>query len=467
MGLGTPVVPKTITVHLGSPRLSARNVTVPFTDYIKNVASSEIYPTWPENALRANIYAIVSFTLNRIYTEYYRAQGYDFDITSSTSYDQAFVENRDIFVNISELVDELYNDYIIRQGHVEPLFASYCNGTTATCNGLSQWGSYYLASQGYTPYRILQFYYGSDVDLVFNAPVGPVVPSYPGRLLRRGSSSEEVRTLQKMLRRVSQSFPAIPVAAVNTGVFDGNTDAAVRAFQRTFGLTPDAVVGRTTWNRVVSIFNSVRRLNELDSEGVTRSESTVLYAASQRNGDTGMDVRVLQYYLDFISLFHPEIDRVTADGHFGADTEKAVREFQRLYGLTVDGIVGRNTQNRIFAVYGDLYDSLEPETALPYYSGYALSQGDTGGKVQLLQMMLNALAQRIPGIQPLAVDGVYGPATTSSVVTFQRYALLPVSGDVAILTWNTILERYNRHSADDYNEETETPDPQPLHSAAT
>jgi len=154
MGLGMPIIPQVITVHLGTPKSAARNVTLPFRDYIKNVASSEVYPTWPEDALRANIYAIVSFALNRVYTEYYRAQSFPFDITSSTSYDQAFVEGRDIFANISRLVDELYNDYIVRRGHVEPLFASYCNGTTATCAGLSQWGSFYLASQGYTPYHM-------------------------------------------------------------------------------------------------------------------------------------------------------------------------------------------------------------------------------------------------------------------------------------------------------------------------
>jgi len=210
--------------------------------HITNVASSEIYPTWPENALRANIYVIVSFALNRVYTEYYRAQGYAFDITSSTSYDQAFVEGRDIFANISRLVDELFNDYIVRRGHVEPMFSSYCNGTTATCNGLSQWGSYYLAMQGYTPYRILQYYYGSDIDLVFDVPEANVYPSFPGRLLRRGSEGEEVRTLQIRLRRISRSFPAVPLVDVNTGVFDGLTDAAVRGFQRTFGMTADGIV---------------------------------------------------------------------------------------------------------------------------------------------------------------------------------------------------------------------------------
>jgi len=450
MGLGTPIIPQVITVHLGTPKSIVRNVTLPFKEYIKNVASSEVYPTWPENALRANIYAITSFALNRVYTEYYRAQGFPFDITSSTSYDQAFIEGRDIFANISRLVDELYNDYIVRRGHVEPLFASYCNGTTATCDGLSQWGSYYLASQGYTPYRILQYYYGSDIDLVFDAPEGPVVPSFPGRLLRRGSAGEEVRTLQIRLRRISRSFPAVPTANVNTGVFDAATEAAVRGFQRTFGLTSDGIVGPNTWNRTISIFNAVKRLGELDSEGVSLSEATALYAASLRLGDHGFDVRALQYYLDFIGQFQPSIGRVLADGSFGPETDAALREFQSLYGLTVDGVAGRATHNRLLEVYTELYDSLPPELARPFYPNYAFSQGDTGEKVRLLQTMLAALSQRIPGLQPLIPDGVFGPATAAAVTVFQRYAQLPVSGDVGILTWNGILDTYGRYFETEY-----------------
>ncbi len=148
---GEPYIPETITVHLGTPDSSAQNVTVSFPDYIKNVASSEIYPTWPENAIRANVYAQISYALNRVYTEWYRSRGYDFDITNSTRYDQAFVQNRDIYDNVSDIVDEIFNNYVRRQGSVEPYFTQYCNGTTVTCDGLSQWGTVPLAEQGYTP----------------------------------------------------------------------------------------------------------------------------------------------------------------------------------------------------------------------------------------------------------------------------------------------------------------------------
>ena len=165
-----PYVPQNITVHLGAPGSNAANVTVPFVDYVKNVASSEIYPTWDESALRANILAIVSFALNRVYTEFYRSRGYDFDITSSTAYDQYFVNGRSFFENIERIVDDLFNDYLRRPGFVEPLAAKFCNGTTVTCEGLSQWGSQNLAQQGYNENQILRSYYG-NVETVVNAPV--------------------------------------------------------------------------------------------------------------------------------------------------------------------------------------------------------------------------------------------------------------------------------------------------------
>ena len=159
-----PTVPETITVHLGAPDSAAQNVTLPFADYIKNVASSEIYPTWPESALRANIYAIISFALNRYYTEFYRSRGYDFDITSSTQYDQKFINNREIFENISLIVDDIFNDYVTKGNQIQPYFTTYCNGTTVTCDGLSQWGTVSLAERGLVPYEILQYYYGDDIN---------------------------------------------------------------------------------------------------------------------------------------------------------------------------------------------------------------------------------------------------------------------------------------------------------------
>ena len=167
----TPYIPATITVHLGPPESDAENVTVSFRDYIKNVASSEIYPTWDEAALRANILAQISFALNKIYLEYYPSRGYDFDITNSTAYDQKYIQGRNIFENVGKLVDELFRSYVRRIGTIEPLSTSFCNGTTVTCAGMSQWGSQGLAQQGYDYLDILKYYYGDDIEIVSNVPV--------------------------------------------------------------------------------------------------------------------------------------------------------------------------------------------------------------------------------------------------------------------------------------------------------
>ena len=175
------------------------------------MASSEIYPTWPEAAIRANIYAQVTFALNRVYTEWYRSRGYDFDITSSTQYDQAFVYGRDVFNNISQIVDEIFNNYVVRQGSVEPLFTQFCNGTSVTCQGLSQWGTVELANRGFTPYEMLQYYYGDDINIVRNAAVEPFIGSYPGTPFGFGSSGNEVRTIQTELNRISDNLSLIHI----------------------------------------------------------------------------------------------------------------------------------------------------------------------------------------------------------------------------------------------------------------
>ena len=284
-----PYIPERITVHLGTPNSDAENVTVSFPDYVKNVASSEIYPTWDEDALRANIYAIVSFALNRVYTEFYRSRGYNYDITNSTAYDQYFVNGRSFFTNISRLVDELFNDYLRRPGFVEPLAAKFCNGTTAICEGLSQWGSENLAQQGYTYDQILKSYYG-NVEIVNNAPVEGITPSYPGRPLRRGTTGPSVVTIQTALNRISQSYPAIPKIPAVDGIFGSRTEAAVRKFQEVFNLAPDGIVGPSTWYALVRIFVAVTRLAELRSEGQRFYANSWATTDPIEQGDRGIKV---------------------------------------------------------------------------------------------------------------------------------------------------------------------------------
>lgn len=348
-----PYVPQQITVHLGPPNSSAPNVTVPFQDYVKNVASSEIYPTWDESALRANILAIVSFALNRVYTEFYRSRGYDFEITNSTAYDQYFVNGRAFFENISRLVDELFNDYLRRPGFVEPLAAKFCNGTTVTCEGLSQWGSQNLAQQGYNSQQILRSYYG-DVETVLNAPIRGIMSSYPGTPLRVGSTGQNVVVLQVSLNRISQSYPAIPKIPAVDGIFGSRTEATVRAFQQIFGLTPDGIVGPATWYEIVRLYTAVTALSELRSQG--QQFYAISWAApnSLQQGDTGDKVRHLQYMLSVLSEYIPEIPPVNVDGIYGPATRAAVLAAQRRYRLPETGAVDAATWDEIYSQFSGI-----------------------------------------------------------------------------------------------------------------
>ncbi len=445
----TPVIPDFITVHLGPPNSNARNVRVPFTEYIKNVASSEIYPSWPENAIRANIYAQVSFALNRIFSEYYRSRGYNFDITNSTSYDQAYVDGRDIFSNISKIVDELFNDYVTKGNQIQPYFTEYCDGRTVTCRGLSQWGTVTLANQGRTPYQILQNYYGNDINIVRNAPVKNISESYPGTLLRLGSfGGEDVRTIQRQLNRIRQNYPSIPRIPDANGFFDASTQAAVRQFQRIFNLTPDGIVGKATWYKIKQIYNAVKKVSELYSEGITISEVERIFSEVLKRGSRGNDVRAIQYFLAFIGYFNDRLPEISVDGIFGPATENAVRAFQQQYGLTVDGIVGRQTWYRILDVYNSTLNSL-PDEYRSYssllYPGYTITTGASGNVVTQLQTFLRTIAQNNNSVPLITVDGIYGDRTKAAVTAVQRLSGIPQTGAVGPLTWNAIVNLYNEY----------------------
>ena len=363
-----PYIPQRITVHLGPPNSNAQNVTVSFVDYVKNVASSEIYPTWEESALRANILAIVSFALNRVYTEFYRSRGYDFDITNSTAYDQFFVNGRSYFTNVSRLVDELFNDYLRRPGFVEPLAAKFCNGTTVTCEGLSQWGSQNLAQQGLTSNQILRSYYG-DIETVTNAPIQGITTSYPGTPLRRGTSGPSVVTVQVELNRISQSYPAIPKIPSVDGIFGAQTEAAVRKFQEIVNLEADGVVGPATWYALVRYYIAVTRMAELRSEGQRFYANSWANTDPIEQGDRGVKVEHLQYMLNVLAVYIPESPSVTVDGVFGPATYNAVVAAQRRFGLPQTGVVNLETWDEIYDQFSGIETTSwrNPE-AFPYTS---------------------------------------------------------------------------------------------------
>ncbi len=440
-----PFIPETITVHLGPPDSFAENVTVSFPDYIKNVASSEIYPTWNESAIRANIYAQISYALNRIYTEYYRSQNYDFDITNSTALDQSFVAGRDIFENISQIVDEIFNSYIRRQGSIEPLFAQYCNGTTSFCEGLSQWGSQALAQEGAIPYDILRTYYGDDIEIVENVPVEGIEISVPERPLRLGSVGNDVLSVQTRLNRISVNYPAIPKIADVNGFFGRSTEDAVRAFQRIFNLTEDGIVGKATWYRIQYLFNGIKRLNSLDSEGLNFADVQRQYPEVLQEGSQGEGVELIQYFLDFVSQYEESVPRVAITGYYGPETTSAVRSFQQTYGLTPDGIMDALTYSELYDVYTGIINSIPPsqfaETAQPY-RGFQLQIGEESEDVRVLQEYLNFIAQTYTEIPTVEVTGFFGTDTRAAVEAYQRLFGISVSGVVGGVTWNSIAQTY-------------------------
>lgn len=442
--MANPIVPENIIVHLGAPNSNAENITVPFTEYIKNVASSEIYPTWPESAIRANILAQISYTLNRVYTEYYRSRGYDFDITSTTQYDQSFVPNREVFDNISRITDDIFNDYIVRRGNIEPLFAQFCDGVQTQCLGLSQWGTVELANEGLGAYEILQNYYGEDIDLVFNAPVGENVPSYPNVPLRRGSFGEDVRTIKRQLNRIGKNYPAIPPITEPNAAFDIETEEAVRSFQRIFNLTVDGIIGKATWYKIKEIYNGVKKLSELTSEGITIDEAARQFPTVLQIGDSGISVKTLQYYLAFIAFFMPEIPSVTLSGVFDSATEAAVTAFQTQYSITPSGIVDRNTWNQLVRVYSQLISEL-PENyrqfANEIYPGRFIVPGDTGEYVTTIQTNLNNIANVDPAIPQIEVTSTYDESTEGAVRALQRQLGFDQTGVVGPILWSEIITR--------------------------
>ncbi len=261
--LPNPVIPEYIIVHTGAPTADAQNYWIPFKDYIKNVACCEIYPTWPTETIRANVLAIISFTLNRVYTEWYPAKGFPFTITNSTAYDHAFSYGRNIFTEVSRVVDEIFTTFITRPDIRQPLFTQYCDGKRVQCpNWLSQWGSKSLGDQGYSGIDILKYYYGTDIFLMQAKSVQGVPSSFPGTNLQLGSVGESVRTIQEQLTAISNNYPALPKVR-DDGIFGNATLAAVEKFQSIFGLPTSGIVDFPTWYRISDIYVAVTRMAEL------------------------------------------------------------------------------------------------------------------------------------------------------------------------------------------------------------
>lgn len=286
--LPEPVVPEFVVVHAGRPDDdSAPNYTVRYKDYIKNVASCEIFSTWPQNTIRANAMCIISFTLNRIYTEWYRGKGKNFDITSSTAFDHAFSYGRNIYDTISVVVDELFATYMKRPDRKQPLLAQYCDGVQVQCPGwLTQWGSKFLGDQGRTPYEILTNFYGSDLSLTRAKEVEGIPQSYPGTPLRQGSRGTDVRTIQTYLNRIAQNYPAIPKVRVD-GVFGPETTRSVTVFQQIFNLPQNGIVDYATWYSISNIYVAVTQIAELRGIECSEFKNGIFVPPAYKMGTNG------------------------------------------------------------------------------------------------------------------------------------------------------------------------------------
>lgn len=442
-----PKIPEKITIHLGAPDEYAQNVTESFSDYIKNVASSEIYPTWPREALKANILSQISVALNRVYTEFYRSKGKDFDITSSPAYDQTYIYQRNVFSDISEIVDEIFDSYIKRREFIEPLFATFCDGVEVQCDGLSQWGSVELANQGLSAFQILRNYYGEDIEIVEDVEVENVAGSAPAVPLREGDTGRDIELIQIKLNRISRNFPGIPKIYPTDGFFDTSTTEAVKKFQEVFDLTPDGIVGKSTWYKIQFVYNAVKELQSVNSEGIKINELSTQYTSELSVGDSSPGVLTLQYYLNYISLFVSTVQSVAVDGSFGEATRDSVISFQKTYNLEPTGIVNREVWESIENTYFSLISRLPfefTEGVLEPFPGRVLRVGISGNDVIILQEYLNFIAKTYTSIPTVTVDGVYGESTAAAVREFKRIFGLPGAPDrVSLQTWNSITSVYD------------------------
>ena len=440
--LSRVIIPKNITVHLGRPAASAQNVTVSFRRYIANVASSEVYPTWPEQALRANIHCQISLALNRIYTEWYPSKGYRFNITNSTSYDQYYVHGRTVFDVMVRLTDDIFNTYIRKTGTVNPYYSEYCDGRSVTCPGLKQWGTVTLANQGRNALSILKYYYGNNIEIIRTNNIESIPQSYPGSPLKQGDRGTSVFTLQRQLNRITKDYPFLGLLTVD-GIFGSSMTSTVKKFQKQFNLTADGVVGRQTWYKISYIYVSVKDLAELTSEGETSSGTLsdgTWGGTTLRTGSTGSAVEQLQFWLNTLAQYESSIPSLTVDGVYGTGTANAVRAFQRKYGLTVDGVVGRDTWTELY----DQFRSIQSDNGTPNaYPGTALREGSSGQNVRLVQFWLKIARTVYPSLSNVTVDGRFGSATAAAVRRFQTYFGLTSDGVVGRTTWNKLYEVYN------------------------
>ncbi len=441
--IGRPTIPTSITVHLGDVNNPSKNVTVSFTDYIKNVACSEIFPSWPEVSIRCNVLAIISFTLNRIYTEWYRSKGYDFDITSLPNYDQTFIYGRDLFENITMIVDELFNNYIVKGNHIEPFFAKYCDGKKTLCDGLSQWGTVSLANQGKTPLEILKHYYGEDISIIRDAKLTDVVTSYPGVPLKLGDVLDHVKIIKRELNRIAINYPALPKFEVIHEYYDVLLEDAIKKFQDIFDLEVTGIIDKPTWYKIKYIYSGVKKLSDMYTEGITLEDIETDYNMELKLGDVGNHIRALHYFLGVIAYFDDNIPLLEIDSKFDSNTKQMVISFQNEYNIKATGVVDINTWNKIKEVYLNVLSTLPSEYLIykdEIYPGTVLSLGMMGDDVTTLQQFLSDINKKNPNFPKVNITGCYDTKTEEAIKYIQSENNLEENGTLGPIEWKYMIE---------------------------
>jgi len=444
-------IPNYIRVHLGRMERPASIVNIPFIEYIKNVTSHEIFDEWPEEAIVANVYCIISLTLNRIFTEFYRKRGFNFDITSETFMDQKFVYRGVIGERISAIVDKIFNNYLAIIGHKEPFLSLYNDGIRVNIPGrLSQWGSFFDAQdRGMNAWQIIRKYFSQNLELRETDVFGGILESYPGHTLSEGSRGNAVRTMQLYLNRILGRYSDVIINPVD-GVFGPMTRSSVIMFQRVYGLPQTGTIDRRTWYEISRIYGIERALWEMDSEGKRIGIGKTPPTRVIRSGDTGPLVVELQFLLDYIAMFHREIPFVPQISRFDALTEQGVRAFQSLYNLNSDGVVGPATWRKLYEVYWGIKENTTPPLPpppnpvlpdnMPPFPGTSLRVGSQGSDVRIIQEAINKLADAQPGLWKIGEDGIFGNGTRDAVMAFQRIFGLNVDGIVGPATWRKLME---------------------------
>lgn len=433
-------IPSVITVHLGAPGDAGENVTVNFPDYIKSVASNTLSPFLPENALKAAVYVIVTQALDRSNDSTYRRQGYPFDTTSSPLYDFKYTDMPSVFENINDIVNSQYNDYIT--GNADNAPYDFPDNPAFSTEQSAE-----LARQGKSPLEILQYFYGSSIRIVENAPLdlqsGLFTPDLP---LGKGSLGNSVSELQLVLNRIGENYPTLSRVSDANGVYGQSTALAVGEFQRLFDLPKDGNVDLKTWNTLLYVYSGIKNLNSLANIERDMTGNKTQFTSALKTGSAGEAVRQLQYYLSFVSAFDGKIPAVRINGIYDGNTETAVKAFQSEFDLKTTGEADVDLQNRLFNIYSGLFSVL-PESSFGdseyKYSGNTLSVGSRGGDVSVLEKYLNVISDTYTDIPKVKNDGSFDKDTEKAVLSYQKLFGLNESGNVTSTTWKSISDTYD------------------------